>query len=151
MRHSPVLLVMILASLPASAAAPLPPEVQASVNELLSDCKEKPAFTKGFVTRRDINGDGIEDYILDLGHFICGDNSTLYCGSAGCTTTVFASLPGGKYTKVLDDNVRGLQFKTLGGMPAMLLGLHGSACGKVGAEPCGETLYWNGTACTPAH
>ncbi len=151
MRSLPVLLLMILASPPVLAAPPLPPEVQASVNELLQDCKEKPAFTKGFVTRRDINGDGVEDYVLDLGRFVCGRDSGTYCGSAGCTTTVFASLPDGKYTKVFDDNVRGLEFKRIGGVPAMLLELHGSACGKVGAEPCGETLYWNGTTFTPAH
>ena len=135
----------------ANAAQNFPPEVQASIDEVVQNCKEKPVFLKGFVTRRDINGDGVIDYILDLGRFSCGDNSILYCGSAGCVTTVFASLRNGKYIKVLDENVRGLEFERIGGVPAMILGLHGSACGKVGAEPCGSTLYWDGTNFTPAH
>ncbi|MGH8163577.1 MAG: hypothetical protein ACREP1_04500, partial [Rhodanobacteraceae bacterium] len=53
------------------------------------------------------------------------------CGSAGCSTEVFASLPGGSFKKVLDENVRGLYFKEIEGRPAMIVDLHGSFCGKV--------------------
>jgi hypothetical protein len=135
----------------AKAAQPLPHEVQSAIDEAIKGCDEKVKFEKGFLTRRDINGDGIEDFILDYGHFACGASLNPYCGSAGCSTEVFASLSGGKFTKVLDDNVRGIAFKTLRGRPAMLLELHGSACGKVGSAPCSATLYWNGEKFSPAN
>jgi hypothetical protein len=135
---------------PSNAAKPLPPEVQSEINEDIKDCDGKVKFVKGFLTRRDVNGDGIEDFVLDYGRFICGQNATQYCGSAGCVTVIFASLPEGKFVKVLNDNVRGIEFKTLHGRPAMLLHLHGSSCGKAGAAPCNETLYWNGEKFSPA-
>ena len=33
----------------------------------------------------------------------------------------------------------------------MVLDLHGIGCGKVGSEPCRETLYWNGGEFSPAN
>jgi hypothetical protein len=146
-----ILISSALSATQAKAAQPLPPEVQSSIDEAMKDCNEKVKFEKGFLTRRDINGDGIEDFILDYGHFACGASSNIYCGSAGCVTEVFASLSDGKFTKVLNDNVRGLTFKTVRGRPAMLLELHGSACGKAGSAPCSETLYWNGEKFSPAN
>ena len=89
----------------------MPPEVQSEINEDIKDCDEKVKFEKGFLLRRDINGDGIEDFILNYGHFVCGQKSTNYCGSAGgCLTQVFASLPDGKFVKCLDENVQGIKF-----------------------------------------
>jgi hypothetical protein len=129
----------------------LPAEVQAVIDDELKSCAEKVTFKKGFLTRRDINGDGVEDFILDYGRFACGDNSILYCGSAGCLMTVFASLPNGKFAKVFDENVRSVDFKNVRGRPAMVLQLHGSSCGKIGSEPCGATLYWNGEKFSPAN
>jgi hypothetical protein len=129
----------------------IPAEVQAIIDDDIKSCTEKVTFKKGFLTRRDINGDGIEDFILDYGRFSCGENSIAYCGSAGCLMTVFASLPNEKFAKVLDENVRSVDFKNVRGRPAMLLQLHGSACGKIGSEPCGATLHWNGEKFAPAN
>jgi hypothetical protein len=129
----------------------LPAEVQSAINDDIKDCAEKVTYQRGFLTRRDINGDGIEDFILDYGRFSCGENSTLYCGSAGCLMTVFVSLPNGKFVKTLDENVQSIDFKIMRGRPAMLLGLHGSSCGKIGSKPCGATLYWNGEKFSPAN
>lgn len=132
------------------AAPPLPSIVEARVKQDVKDCDTHDAkFEKGFITRRDINGDGKEDYILDYGRFSCGGSHN-FCGSGGCATVIYASRGSG-YAMVMDDLVRGIQFKTIGGRPAMLLGLHGSACGKMGAAACGATLYWNGEKFSPAH
>ena len=122
-----ILISSAISATQAKAAQPLPPEVQSWMDEAMKDCSEKVKFEKGFLTRRDINGDGIEDFILDYGYFACGGSRNTYCGSAGCSTEVFASLSGSKFTKVLDENVRGIEFKTVRGRPAMLLELHGSA------------------------
>ena len=146
-----ILISSAISATQAKAAQPLPHEVQSAVDDAIRDCHEKVKFEKGFLTRRDINGDGIDDFILDYGQFACGANSLLYCGSAGCVTEVFASLSGGKFAKVLDENVRGIEFKTVRGRPAMLLELHGSACGKAGSAPCSATLYWNGEKFSPAN
>ena len=130
---------------PPARAQGLPPVAQAALAEQKAVCApETVSLDKGFETRRDINGDGVPDIILDYGAFRCGDSVSFFCGTAGCTQQVFASLPGGGYAKVLDDNVRELTFRTIKGRPAMVLSSHGSACGRSGAENCGTTLFWNG-------
>ena len=90
--------------------------------------------------RQDINGDGVPDYILDYGSFICGESRTFFCGTGGCVTQVFASLPKGGWVKVLDENVEELSFARVKGKPAMILAVHGNACGKTGASACRQTF-----------
>jgi hypothetical protein len=93
----------------------LPPSVQRAVAEQRRDCKTF-AFDKGFVTRKDIDGD-----------------RWALCGSLGCLTQVFASLPDGTYAKVVDETVRRLTFRQVQGRPAIVLGLAGDA------DPCRRT------------
>jgi hypothetical protein len=144
--------VAVLIALPAQAQqAPLPKGAQAAIDEAKKDCGERVRLKPTFVTSRDVNGDGKPDYILDYEHFQCGDMVTFFCGSAGCLTQVFASLPDGSYVKAWDENVRAMRFAKVKGRPAMILDLHGSACNKVGSAPCPKTLFWNGKtfAATP--
>ena len=124
----------------------LPQEVRAAIQESVKQCgAEKAAFKWGFIVAEDVNGDGVDDYVLDYGKFVCGNTQSYFCGSGGCLTQVFVSLPDGKYAEALDDIVRDLRFtRDAQGRPEMLLELHGSACGKIGAAPCSVTLLWNG-------
>ena len=143
---SAILVFSLLSVTSQARTRDLPRQVQAEINTTVQDCKPRErVFGRGFVSRKDVNGDGIPDFILDYGAYKCGDQVAQFCGSAGCTTTVFASTGRGGYVKVLDENVRNLQFRTVNGKPAMVLDLHGSACGKAGAEPCRTTLTWNGS------
>jgi hypothetical protein len=127
----------------------LPPDVRTALTEARSDCSEGVKLQKGFLKRRDINGDGNPDFIIDFSEYTC-EGSAIYCGTAGCLTQIFASKPGGSYVKVLDENVQSVKFSKASGRPAMTLGLHGTACGKAGVEPCRATLYWNGERFSPA-
>jgi hypothetical protein len=129
----------------------LPLAVRASIQEKRQACE--PAHEQlesGFIKRRDINGDHIDDYILDYGRFICGVDQSFFCGTSGCLTEVFASLPDSTFSNVLSENVRELRFARIRGRRAMILDLHGSYCGKVGAASCAFTLYWNGREFAPA-
>jgi hypothetical protein len=129
----------------------LPQEVQAAIQEAVRTCKPENATLKwGFISAKDVNDDGVDDYILDYGQFECGARVADYCGSAGCLTQVFVSLSNGKYIKVMYENVRDLRFAhDTKGRPEMLLNLHGSYCGKDGATPCSSTSLWNGHTFAP--
>jgi hypothetical protein len=130
----------------------LPPNIQAAIQESEKSCDEGHlTFKPKFVERRDVNGDGIRDYILNYGETECGGSAMHFCGTGGCSTQVFASLDDGSFVMVLDENVRGLQFRRLSGRPAMIVDVHGAACGRVGAESCRKTLYWNGVEFSPAN
>ncbi|WP_342143889.1 hypothetical protein [Methylobacterium fujisawaense] len=145
------LAAVILATATVASAQALPPPVQAAVADAKSSCEPGRAqIDPDFLKRLDLNGDGVPDFVLSYEAVACADGGHLNCGSAGCLTQVFASTPSG-YVKVLDENVQEVRFRRVKGRPAMLLGLHGSSCGKVGAEACGATLYWNGAKFSPAH
>jgi hypothetical protein len=136
----------------AQAQTALPVLVQKEIDQAKSDCKPDRAVTKsGFLTEKDINGDGVKDYILNYGEFGCGDSSSLFCGTGGCLTQVYASLPQGGHVKVLDENVRGLKFAIIKRRWAMVIDLHGSGCGRAGPAPCSLTLFWNGRQFSPAN
>jgi hypothetical protein len=129
----------------AKSISSLPSEVAASIQEKRQACEPAHEEIKpDFITRQDVNGDQIEDYILDYRKFICGIDQSFFCGTDGCLTEVFASLPDGTFKQVLSGNVREIRLVRMNGRPAMILVLHGSYCGKVGAERCEKTLYWNG-------
>lgn len=143
-------LLVSTSAFPRSPSA-LPPVVQAEIKKAQSACEPKlPKLSPGFIIEGDVNGDGVKDYVLDYGAFRCG-RQLFFCGTAGCLTQVFASLSDGGHVKVLDENVRNIKFRLLKGRPAMILDLHGTACGKVGAAPCSATLFWNGERFRPAN
>lgn len=137
--------LVLLSALAAPAQqAPAPKEVQAAIEASKKDCGEPVRLLAKFVTSRDVNGDGKPDYVLDYEHFQCGEDVTFFCGSAGCLTQVFASLPDGSYVKAWDENARAIRFVAVKGKPGMIVDLHGSACGKVGAAPCKKSFVWDG-------
>lgn len=143
-----VLAAAFLAAFPALADT-LPSPVTARMSQDQEDCGASAKFEDGFVTRKDVNGDGVPDYILDYAHFACSGSHT-FCGSGGCTTAIYASKDG-EFVKAFDDLVQRLIFTTSKGRPAIQLGLHGSGCGKVGSAQCSVTLYWNVSAFSATH
>lgn len=125
--------------------------VEEEVEEAYADCKEKPEVDSQFLSRRDINGDNVEDYVLDYSHFECGSEPSKYCGTGGCLTSIYASLEKGDPVRVWHDQLLGLKFARVKRRPAMILQLHGSICGGSGPDLCREILYWNGSQFSPAN
>lgn len=137
---------------PQGEMAGLPSAVQAEVGAQLCQGDGPPTFEPGFVTRRNILGNGNVDIVLNYTHVACkGFGFGLaYCGSGGCQTQVFVKVSSGsEYTKVFDESVKRITFGRAHGMPAISIIVSGIACEKDNATPCGETLYWNGSKFTP--
>lgn len=132
-------------SKPSDQTSPLPPGVEAAIKDARELCEpSKVVLKNGFVSRKDVNGDNQADYVLDYGEFECDGMASFFCGSAGCKLQVLATQPGGDASLVYDGIAQAVEFKTVKGKPAMLLGLHGSACRRVGAAGCNATLLWDG-------
>jgi hypothetical protein len=143
-----VCLAMIIAfSSIAKAQQSLPQPIRAAIQSNQKYCDQGKFSTgRDFITRRDINGDGVRDYILNYEHVTCGESTTVYCGTGGCAFQVFASLQDGSYVKVMDDNAYNVRFERVRGRPAMIQILHGSHCGRAGADgACRSVTYWNGS------
>ncbi|HEX8666509.1 MAG TPA: hypothetical protein VF744_21035 [Beijerinckiaceae bacterium] len=137
-------LLAIAATAVSAAAAPLPPEVKAVLDEKARECRE--AEGRGLkgnglqaVRRLDLNGDGRPDFIVDFDKAPCVGIESLFCGTGGCTIVILASRRDGTLAKVLDRNVH--RYQVLGGKGPRRIrfDLHGSLCGKFGPEPCVKT------------
>jgi hypothetical protein len=89
--------------------------------------------------------------VLNYEHYRCGDIETLFCGTGGCQTEIFASNDDGDYVHVWDKLAQRVQFRLIGGRPAMVIDLHGSKCGRNNSQRCSMTLYWNGEEFHPAN
>lgn len=131
----------------------LPAMVKDAMAKNLKECEagEKPLYKPGFLTIRDINGDGKPDYILNYEHFQCGERVSVFCGTGGCQTEIFASEEDKGLVHVWDKLAQKVEFKTIGKRPAMTISLHGSLCGRNNSQRCAMTLYWNGSEFHPAN
>lgn len=132
---------------PAGIAAP--PQVAAAKREIEGFCEGRTTYGPKFQTVADVSGDGRPDFILDYGEAQCSEGTNGFCGSAGCTLQVLVSTPNG-YVDGFNSNVRSWTLQEDKGKTFLALGLHGSACGKVGAASCHKRLAWNGKTFAPA-
>jgi hypothetical protein len=69
----------------ATAQDAWPPEVTAIVDEAKSVCGGDFSASPDAVARRDLNGDGTADWVIDGGLFSCSTSYGTYCGTAGCS------------------------------------------------------------------
>jgi hypothetical protein len=67
-------------------------------------CSGAPSVDPGFARMADVDGDGVNDLLLDYGRLRC-DEGTRYCGTAGCRLDVWLSGPQGDWRLVLRDRV----------------------------------------------
>ena len=128
-----------LISVPARAA---PEAAQSHIaefrDELRRICEPLGDFEarEGFITPVDLNGDGIDDYILTTGGVSCHGAYSIYTGaSGGEITRLVLSRDDGSFG-IIAGQYRDLEIVTHDGMTMLQLGYHGSACGGVGADPC---------------
>jgi len=117
-----------------------PTSIARGMRTYTEDCK---VFTAdpGFAKRDlDLNGDGLTDWVLDYEKAECDGTSMPYCGSAGCTFQVFLSKGAGDWDVAYESPVRGHKYVERGGKTVVRLDLHGSSCGRGGADECFKTV-----------
>jgi hypothetical protein len=88
----------------------------------------------------DLNADGIKDWIIDYSDVECDGSASYFCGSGGCTLQVLTSQGAGNWVLKTESTVQDYKIVTMNGRTVMRFGLHGTACGKVGAAPCTKVV-----------
>jgi hypothetical protein len=150
---------LILAATMAAMIAPavagdqiIPQAVKTAFQEVKKDCGEEFKTKRGFFMPREINGDGVDDFILNYEHVTCGGREANFCGTGGCFFQVIASRKeDNDYVKVMQDHAFAVHFKKLNGRHAMIQYQHGTHCRLSGAEgPCMTVNYWGGWDFSPA-
>lgn len=117
-----------------------PTPIAQGMKTYTEDCKvftADPGFAK---KNLDLNNDGLTDWVLDYEKAECDGTSSPYCGSAGCTFQVFLSKGAGDWEVAYESPVRGYKFVDRGGKTVVRVDLHGSSCGKSGADECFKTV-----------
>jgi hypothetical protein len=136
-----------------SAPPKLPPQLSKDADQLMQDCTKdggKAKLDDGYATAVDLNGDGVDDYVVDLAGYSCQrpgfGPAYEYCGSAGCPVSVWLSQPGGSYAQAKDfgGSMQGWEIRQHDGKPAIWYGLHGAFCDdgkhRAGSDTCEK--YW---------
>ena len=148
MRFPFAALLFVCASGPALAAETYPTVAAATAayKAVLSKACAEVGSTldmrPGFVREVDLNGDGVPDAILSTEHGSCDTAPSLFAGSAGESAKWVVSIPGGFET--LNFIYHKLDIDAAAQPPRLTVFLHGSACGKVGAETCRHVFQLSG-------
>lgn len=141
LRIAALTLLVALLFGPAQAQT-IPAIVQQYLQTLVKDCDGKIEVARKALQSADLNDDGIPDWILDTGELGC-DMATFYCGTAGCTLMMFVSTPNG-HEVAWEGNVHAWKQIKVRGKPGIHFDLHGSACGRVGADACSHRYVFQG-------
>jgi len=126
------------AALLKSANIKLPSNVAASIADARKDCDLKsipPAAIKSI----ELNGDGIDDYIIDYGAMGCHS----YCGSAGCLHEIWVSKDAG-FVQSLSTNIQAInRVEPQKAGSDIVVAMHGSSCQQPGSQTCYFRLHWD--------
>jgi hypothetical protein len=151
--HSVVLagVAVFLAVGTARAAAPaLPATVAKAVKESAAICTEvggKPVTSQA-VKQVDLNGDGVEDYVLDVGSINCEGAASVF-GDREKGVLVYVGDGKGGATEAFNGVAYGVRVEGAGAAAKLWLTVSGSGCGKPPARDfasenfCERALAWN--------
>jgi hypothetical protein len=138
----------------AEAADPrMPATVAAAVKSVADICTEVggKALTADAVKRADLNGDGKEDYVLDVGSVNCDGAASIY-GDREKGVLVYVGDGVGGAKEAFNDSVYGVQIEGAGPAAKVWLTVSAERCGKKPAKDfasenfCDRPLVWNAGA-----
>jgi len=144
--------VALAADPPAKSAPPakLPAAVAADLKTVADQCREvggKP-LTNDAVKRVDLNGDGNDDFVLDVGSVNCDGAASVY-GDREKSVTVYAGDGKNGAAAAFNDWVFGAKIEGTGPAATLWLGVSGERCGRKPARDfasedfCDRALAWN--------
>ena len=112
----------------------LPMEIRRAVNEVNALCKDsggRPGRSSKLIKFVDLTGDGVTDYVMDLGYYDCQDAaSAVSAGQSGNAVTIFVGGPNNTARKAFNAVSQGVEIETKGGAPRMLIAVMGPDCGQ---------------------
>ena len=123
--------ISLLAAPPATAEAiPIETKVELLIDEGAKWCDGDFSLASEAIRVIELDEAGESLTVLDEAGFQCSTMFSIYCGSGGCKVHFLLKADS------LSIQVQGWEYSD----GKILLGLHGSTCGQVGAEPCYKTV-----------
>ena len=133
-----------------AAAADLAAPVATDLKAAAATCTEVggKAQTDAAVKRADLNGDGHEDYVLDIGSINCEGAASVY-GDREKGVTVYVGDGAGGAKNAFSDSVFGAKIEGTGTAAKLWLSVMGPQCGKKPAADfaserfCERYIVWD--------
>lgn len=126
--------------LPPFKAMDYPIDIRRALSYGPEECRRqggtKATFAPDTVQKIDLTGDGVDDYIVSFRNTECAGALAVYCGTAGCTTDIYVTLPNGRQRMVFSMRVWNIDILPGEGARTLRFDLHGSYCGKSGSSEC---------------
>ena len=145
-------LVIALTAAGAAQAQGRPPApVLTAVQAMDTMCREfgTPGDKSGLLRAADLNGDGVADWVLDEGAYVCEGAASLFGGSGGSQVTVWAGRGNGGVSQPFSHGAFGAAIED--GRLWLMVG--GEMCGQKTAglaraeyEGCRRPLAWDARA-----
>ncbi len=144
--------ISLAADAPSGAApAPqLPAVVAADLESVAEQCTEvggKP-LTADAVKRVDLTGDGMDDFVLDVGSVNCDGAASIY-GDREKGVTVYVGDGKGGATSAFSSSAYAATIEEAGSAASLWLTVSGERCGKAPAQDfasenfCDRAIVWN--------
>lgn len=164
MKNGWVFLILAYAGFPAAGCAndasmpkperQLPVEVRQLIAEMEEECRgvdAVPESSPGLVNAVDLTGDGIDDYVIDQGAFVCNGAASLYFGSGGSQMEIYVGMPDGHARPGFHHGHFGVYIEpTASSVAQVVLGLGGEGCGqdtdglsRAEFQSCLRPLVWD--------
>ncbi len=144
----------LLAAGPALAASEPPPALIEATEQSAAECRKLggvPDILSKYETVRDLNGDGRDDFLTDLGALQCAGAWSAFCGSGGCPVSAWLSEPGDGYSRFDFGYLIGFELNDRGGdLPQVVAHYQGIYCdddARINADHCTRT--WTFTSNAP--
>jgi hypothetical protein len=90
------------------------------------------------VKRSDLTGDGQPEVLIDWAGFDCAQARSAFTGTGGSPLTVLVG------DQRFDMMSKGWRLIEVPAGQVLLMQVHGTDCGGIGADPCFEAAIWNG-------
>lgn len=154
MRLAAVSLATLMVAGQAMAGSEPPPELVEFTEEQTAFCRDlggTPKILASYQSVRDLNGDGVDDFLVNLANLECEGAWSAFCGSAGCPVSAWLSEKAGGFRRFDFGYLQGVEVQDGSPLPRVLAGYHGSLCGdpdRIGADTCTRT--WTFTSNDPA-
>ncbi len=137
-------LLLLFAAGPVAATEP-PPALVEATEQAAAECRAqggKPQILDRYMTARDLNGDGREDFLTDLANLQCGGAWSALCATGGCPVSAWLSEPGDGYTRFDLGDLIGFEIRDRPDqLPQLVAHYYVSYCDdeRSGAEHCTRT------------
>lgn len=138
-----VLSLLALCAAPAAQAADTPPLVAAYVEQLLKQCGASPAQSVGLIQRLDLNGDKLQDWIVDNSRAPCPTRPKAFA-DYGQRVTIFLTQADGNALPGFQRDAFGTSIeRDPTGRYQLWVTLAGADCGESDqAKRCSRQIVW---------